>query len=80
MWIQAIHKADCYLLTENLALYRRRSGSITPTSVWKKIGWHYILFHEGVGMNPIAAGFWMCINIIGNSYKKLFYVKKYEEI
>lgn len=77
MWLQAIKKADCYLLPENLALYRRRKGSITPTSVWKKISWHYVLFHEGAQMNPIAATFWMCMNIIGNSYKKLFYVKKY---
>lgn len=78
MWLQAIKKADCYLLKENLARYRRRKGSITPTSIWRKIVWHYILFHEGAKMNPLAASFWMCINIIGNSYKKLFYVRKYQ--
>lgn len=77
MWLQAIKKADCYLLPENLALYRRRKGSITPTSVWKKISWHYVLFRDGAHMNPIAASFWMCMNILGNSYKKLRYVKKY---
>lgn len=75
MWLQVIQKADCYLLQENLALYRRRTGSITPTSVWKKIGWHYILFRQGAQMNPFASFFWMCINIIGNSYKKIFYRK-----
>ncbi len=80
MWLQAIKKADCYLLPENLAQYRRRTGSITPTSVWKKIGWHYILFRQGAGMNPIAATFWMGMNIIGNSYKKFKYVKRYETI
>ena len=80
MWLQAIQKADCYLLPENLAQYRRRTGSITPTSVWKKIGWHYILFRQGAGMNPIAATFWMVMNIIGNSYKKIKYVKRYETI
>lgn len=80
MWLQAIKKADCYLLPENLAQYRRRTGSITPTSVWKKIGWHYILFRQGAGMNPIAATFWMVMNIIGNSYKKIKYVKRYETI
>lgn len=78
MWLQAISKADCYLLEENLALYRRRKGSITPTSIWKKIGWHYVLFHKGAKMNPITSSFWMCLNIIGNGYKKLFYVKKYQ--
>ena len=77
IWLQVIKKADCYLLPEVLAKYRRRTGSITPTSVWRKIGWHYILFRQGAGMNPIAAAFWMCINILGNSYKKIRYVKRY---
>lgn len=77
MWLQAIKKADCYLLPESLALYRRRKGSITPTSIWKKISWHYVLFHEGANMNPIASVFWMCMNIIGNGWKKMFYVKRY---
>ena len=80
MWLQAIRKADCYLLPENLAQYRRRTGSITPTSVWKKIGWHYILFRQGAGMNPVAATFWMIMNIVGNSYKKLKYIYRYETI
>lgn len=79
MWLQVIRKSDCYLLPETLAKYRRRTGSITPTSIWKKIGWHYILFRQGAGMNPIASAFWMCMNIIGNSYKKIFYVKRYNE-
>lgn len=77
MWLQAIQKADCYLLPEVLAKYRRRTGSITPTSIWRKIGWHYILFHEGAQMNALASAFWMCVNIVGNSYKKLRYVKHY---
>lgn len=77
MWLQAIRKADCYLLPETLARYRRRTGSITPTSIRKKIGWHYVLFHQGAGMNPLASAFWMCVNILGNSYKKLRYVNRY---
>lgn len=77
MWLQAIQKADCYLLPETLAQYRRRSDSITPTSVWKKIGWHYVLFRKAMHKNPIASAFWMCANIIGNSYKKIRYVKRY---
>jgi len=80
LWLQVIQKADCYLLPEKLAKYRRRTGSISPTSVWEKIGWHYILFHEGAKMNSLLSVFWMCMNIIGNSYKKLFYVKRYETL
>lgn len=75
MWLQAIQKADCYLLPEMLAMYRRRSGSVTPTNVWRKIGWHYILFRQGAQMNPLASAFWMCMNIFGNSYKKLRFVQ-----
>ncbi len=80
MWLQIIKKADCYLLPENLAQYRRRTGSITPTNVWKKIRWHYILFRHGTGMNPFSSVFWMCANIIGNSYKKIRYVRRNETI
>ena len=76
LWLKAIKKADCYLLKENLALYRRRKGSITPPDIKTKIKWHYTLFRQAEKMNPMSSFFWMCINIIGNSYKKLFYVKK----
>jgi len=79
MWLQAVQKADCYLMPETLAQYRRRTGSITPTNVWQKIEWHYILFRKGAGMNPVASALWTGMNIIGNSYKKLFYVKQYYE-
>lgn len=75
MWLQAIQKADCYLLPEMLAMYRRRSGSVTPTNVWHKIGWHYILFRQGAQKNPLTSAFWMCMNIFGNSYKKLRFVQ-----
>lgn len=76
LWLKVIKKANCYLLKENLALYRRRKGSITPPDIKTKIQWHYTLFRKAEKMNPIAATLWMCINILGNSYKKLFYVKK----
>ena len=76
MWLQIVQKADCYLLPESLAKYRRRKDSITPTSIWEKIGWHYILFNQGAHKSPLASTFWMIANIIGNSYKKLFYRKR----
>ena len=75
MWLKVIRKTDCYLLKENLARYRRRKGSITPPSIKDRIGWHYKLFHDAEQMNPVAATFWMCMNVVGNSFKKLFYVK-----
>lgn len=77
LWLKAVKKSDCYLLAENLAFYRRRKGSITPTDIKTKIKWHYTLFRRAEKMNPITSTFWMCLNILGNSYKKIFYVRKY---
>ena len=75
LWLKVIKKAKCHLLKENLAKYRRRRGSITPTDIKTKIKWHYTLFRQAEKMNPFMASLWMCMNIIGNSYKKLFYIK-----
>lgn len=76
LWLKAIKKSDCFLLKENLAFYRRRKGSITPPDIRSKIKWHYTLFRQAEQMNPVASFLWMCINILGNSYKKLFYTKR----
>lgn len=76
LWLKAIRKADCYLLGESLALYRRRKGSITPPDIKTRIMCHYTLFRQAEKMNPVAAAFWMCMNILGNGYKKMFYVHR----
>lgn len=76
MWLKVIRKAPCYLLKENLARYRRRANSITPKPVWKRIWAHYPLFRVAENMNPVAATFWTLMNVVGNTYKKLFFVKK----
>ena len=76
MWLKVVRKAPCYLLKENLAKYRRRANSITPKPIWKRIWAHYPLFRIAEGMNPIAATFWTLMNVVGNTYKKLFFVKK----
>lgn len=75
MWLQVSKKADCYLLGQCLARYRRRKGSITPPSITQRIRWHYVLFREGMKMNPVVSAFWTCVNIVCNSYKKLRYVE-----
>lgn len=76
IWLKAIKKTQCYFLNETLGKYRRRQGSITPTSLWKRIWAHYPLFRVAEGMNPVFATFWTLINVAGNSYKKLFFVKR----
>lgn len=75
MWLKVVKKSPCYLLKENLACYRRRAISITPKPIYKRIWAHYPLFHVAEEMNPIVATFWVFMNVFGNAYKKMFYVK-----
>lgn len=75
MWLKVVQKAPCYLLKENLARYRRRKGSITPKPIWLRIWAHYPLFRIAEEMNPITATFWTIMNVFGNAFKKVFYVK-----
>lgn len=77
IWLKAIRKTDCYLLKEELAKYRRRNNSITPKKIWSRILAHYPLFHIAEGMNPILSIFWVIMNIFGNAYKKMRYVRRY---
>lgn len=60
----------------NLALYRRRKNSITPKNSFDKILFHYPLFRKSEQMNILLATFWVGMNIICNSIKKIFYIKK----
>ncbi len=77
MWLKVIRKTDCYLLKECLAKYRRRAVSVTPKRLWHRIWAHYPLFRVAEGMNPVSAFFWVVMNVFGNAYKKLKYVKRY---
>ena len=77
MWLKVSKKADCYLLDECLAKYRRgRKGSISSLSIPTKIKWHYKLFREAEGMNAIYSLWQTGINLICGFYKKLKYIKK----
>lgn len=77
MWLKVIRKFPCHLLKENLGYYRRRKGSITPPTLGKRIWAHYPLFRVAEEMHPVIAVFWTLANVIGNAYKKMFYVKRY---
>lgn len=76
MWLKVVRKCPCYLLQANLARYRRRANSITPKPLWQRIWAHYPLFRVAEEMNPLVATFWVVMNVFGNAYKKMFYVKK----
>ena len=90
MWLKICRKADCYLLDENLARYRKRTGSIThachPERSEAKskdlsrhlslIKWHYKLYREAEGMNPVASLFNTGRNLFFGVWKKIKYVKR----
>lgn len=76
MWLQVIRKADCYLLDEELASYRRRSGSISNHSYTALVKWHYKLFREAEGRNAVSAAFLTAGNLFFGVMKKCFYVKR----
>ena len=78
MWLKATQKANCYLLDECLAKYRRgRVGSISTHGYTTLIKWHYKLFRQSEEMNSISSLFLTCINLICGIYKKKKYVKRY---
>ena len=77
MWLKVCMKADCYLLNEELALYRRgRAGSVSTHSIKTMIGWHYKLYREAEKQNPVEAVINTGRNMIFGLYKKKRYVKK----
>lgn len=76
MWLKVCRKADCYLLDEELALYRRgRTGSVSTHSIKTMIGWHYRLYREAEGQDAISAVFNTGRNMLFGFYKKKRYVK-----
>ena len=77
MWLKICKAADCYLLKENLAQYRKgREGSVSTNSILTMICWHYKLFREAEGQNPMLAVLSTARNLVFGLYKKLFYVKR----
>lgn len=76
MWLKVCKKADCYLLDECLAKYRRgRSGSVSSHGIATMIGWHYKLWHEAEEKNPLASMWYTGVNLLFGFYKKMKYVK-----
>ena len=77
MWLKVCQKAECYLLTEDLAYYRRsRKGSISNQKIGILIKWHYKLFRDAQNVSVLRAGFNTSKNLIFGIIKKKIYVKK----
>lgn len=75
MWLQVCEKADCYLLAETLAYYRKRSGSISNHSYRKLIRWHYKLYRDALHRSAVASAVLTVRNLVFGVMKKVLYVK-----
>ena len=76
MWLKVCRKADCYLLGECLASYRKgRVGSISTHGYFKLLKWHYLLYREAEKENVVMSLFHTTKNIIFGIHKKRKYVK-----
>ncbi len=77
IWLKVCPKANCYLLREKLAKYRKREGSISHQSKVSLIKYHYFLFR--IGEKKSCFGAWWCTfkNLFYGVIKKIKYVKKY---
>ena len=76
MWLKVCQKAACYLLDEDLASYRKRSGSVSNHSYTSLIKWHYKLFREAEYKNPAEALLCTGVNLLCGVSKKFLFVKR----
>lgn len=77
MWLNLSRKADCYLLPEVLAKYRRgRSGSISSHSKITMTIWHYKMWRKAEGKSPFMAFLHTLLNLACGVLKKNYYVKR----
>lgn len=76
MWLKIIKKANLHLLEENLAVYRRRQGSVSGQKTSVLLKYHYLLYRLCDGKSVISSIGLTLLNIAGGIYKKIRYVKK----
>lgn len=75
MWLKVSRKVDCHLLPEILATYRRgRSRSISILGIRRLIRWHYQLFRQAEGYNPVTSSLLTLQNMVCGFFKKLRYI------
>ena len=75
MWLKVCKKADCYLIDEVLAKYRKRTGSISNHGYMMLVKWHYKLFREAEKQNPVSSIVLTIRNLLFGVFKKIKYVK-----
>lgn len=76
MWLRICKKAECYLLNECLAEYRRgRSGSISTQKYFSLIKWHFFLYRKCDGKGICKSCIYTLRNIFWGILKKIRYVR-----
>lgn len=75
MWLMVSKKCSCYFLNEELANYRKRTGSISNHGYLSLVKWHYRLFRVVEKSNPIMSAIYTLNNLFWGVYKKLAYTK-----
>lgn len=76
MWLIVSRYATCYLLPEDMASYRKRSGSISNQSHLALVKWHYRLYREAENESVFHAVLNTLRNMIFGQMKKIWYVKR----
>lgn len=78
MWLKVCRKADCYLLDECLAQYRKgRAGSVSTHGIRTMIGWHFKLFREAERIGIVLSAVNTVRNMVFGFYKKQRYVNSH---
>ena len=76
MWLKIVKKNPCYLLSETLACYRKRGGSISNNNYVALIKWHYKLYHEAELLSPVYSVWNTVRNLFFGICKKIWYVRR----
>ena len=76
MWLKVCRKADCYLLDEQLGMYRKRAGSISRHGIGTMIGWHYRMWRDAEKKNCFTSLWFTAWNLFYGLFKKIRYVRK----
>lgn len=76
MWLKVCKKANCYLLDEVEAKYRKgRQGSISTHSYTKLIIWHYRLYRIAEKETVLLSAIHTMQNVLFGIYKKVRYTE-----
>lgn len=79
MWLKVCKKANCYLLDEVLAMYRRgRRGSICSRGYLASIKCHYELYRKSENKTRFVSAISTLRNLFFGVIKKIIYVKRYK--